>query len=235
MVCEGGVVAAVVGVEDQRRVQGPGLQLRKLFILPQQIEDVLRHGQVILGLVNEQVSALGAAVGQVAVDGQLWGIHRQLQALAQNVRHRDVVGLVIVAVQGQQAPGQGVHHVSGGGLHHHVTDKILGQMAILIEHLAERIQLLLGGKLPENEKVHRFLKAEALLSQAALYQLPDVVAAIVQHTLAGDGVVIIDGVALDLGNAGKAGQHTAAVGIAQAALDVVALVELPVNVGMLRP
>ena len=201
MVGEGGVVAAVVGVEDQGSIQRPRLQLREFLVLPQQIEDVLRHGQLLLGLMEEEVAPLHVAVGQIAVNGQLGGVHRQLQALAQDVGHGDVVGLVVVAVQGQQAPGQGVHHVSGGGLHHHVTDKILGQMAILIEHLAERIQLLLGGKLPENEQIHGLLKAEPLLRQAALHQLPHVVAAIVQHALAGDGVVVVDGVALDLGDA----------------------------------
>ena len=71
-------------------------------------------------------------------------------------------------------------------------------MAIVIEHQAEFVQLRAGGKLPENEQIHGLLKAEPLLRQAALHQLPHVVAAIVQHALTGDGVVVVDGVALDL-------------------------------------
>ena len=235
MVGEGGVVAAVVGVEDQGGIQRPRLQLREFLVLPQQIEDVLRHGQLLLRLMEEEVASLHVAVGQIAVNGQLGGVHRQLQALAQDVGHGDVVGLVVVAVQGQQAARQRVHHVAGGGFHHHIPHEILGQMAIVIEHQAEFVQLRAGGKLPENEQIHGLLKAEPLLRQAALHQLPHVVAAIVQHALTGDGVVVVDGVALDLGDAGKAGQHATAVGIPQAALDIVFLIQRLVYAGVFAP
>ena len=116
MVGEGGVVAAVVGVEDQRRVQGPGLQVREALVLPQQIKDLL--------------------------------------------------------------------------------------------------------------------KAEAFVRQSPLHQVPDVIAPVVQHTGAWDGVLTVHGAALYLGYAGEAGEDAPARGVPQSPLHIIFFIELPVNVGV---
>ena len=52
MVGEGGVVAAVVGVEDQRRVQGPGLQV------PDVIAPVVQHAGAWDGVLTVHGAAL---------------------------------------------------------------------------------------------------------------------------------------------------------------------------------
>ena len=53
MVGEGGVVAAVVGVEDQRRVQGPGLQV------PDVIAPVVQHTGAWDGVLTVHAPARG--------------------------------------------------------------------------------------------------------------------------------------------------------------------------------
>ena len=68
-----------------------------------------------------------------------------------------------------------------------------------------------------------------------MYQFPHIIAAVVQNALTGDGVAAVYGVALDFGDAGETCQHTAACGIAEAALDIVFLVKGFVDVGVLAP
>ena len=116
MVGEGGVVAAVVGVEDQRRVQSPGLQVREALVLPQQVKD--------------------------------------------------------------------------------------------------------------------FLEAEAFVRQGPLHQVPEVIAPVVQHAGAWNGVLTVHGAALYLGYAGEAGEDAPARGVPQSPLHIIFFIELPVNVGV---
>ena len=50
MVGEGGVIAAaVIRVQHQRHIQGPGLQLGIGAVLPQQTQEILRRGQLRQG------------------------------------------------------------------------------------------------------------------------------------------------------------------------------------------
>ena len=55
-------------------------------------------------------------------------------------------------------------------------------------------------------------------------QVPDVIAPVVQHAGAGDGVLTVHGAALYLGYAGEAGED--------APLHIIFFIELPVNVGV---
>ena len=224
VVCKGGVVAAVVGVEDERRVERTGLQLGILLVGAQEVQDVLRHRQLRIGDVQVEVMPLPRAVGLVAVDGQLRRVRNQLQTLAQGVRQADVIGGVIVAVERQNGAGERVHHVAGRDLHDDVAHEAARQAAVIVQQTAELLELCRGRQFAEEQQVNRLLKAEALVPERAIHQLAHVVPAVVQHALTGDGVVAVNGVALDLGDASQARQHAAAVGIAQAALDVIFLI-----------
>lgn len=63
-------------------------------------------------------------------------------------------------------------------------------------------------------------------------QVPDVIAPVVQHTGAWDGVLTVHGAALYLGYAGEAGEDAPARGVPQSPLHFIFFIELPVNVGV---
>ena len=63
-------------------------------------------------------------------------------------------------------------------------------------------------------------------------QVPDVIAPVVQHTGAGDGVLTVHGAALYLGYAGEAGEDAPARGVPQSPLHIIFFIELPTNVGV---
>ena len=56
-------------------------------------------------------------------------------------------------------------------------------------------------------------------------QVPDVIAPVVQHAGAGDGVLTVHG-------AGEAGEDAPARGVPQSPLHIIFFIELPVNVGV---
>ena len=236
MVGEGGVVAAaVVRVEDQGHVQGPGLQIGVAAVLPQHPQEVLRGGQLRLGHVDKQALPLTEPPGLIGVDGQHGHIAHQLQALAQHILQPDVVGLVIIAEQRQDAPLHGVHQIPGRRLHNHVPEEIGGQRPVGGQLLAECLQLGGGGQFAEEQQIGRLFKGEAA-PLGALHQLPAIDAPVVKHTVLGDDVLPLrDAVRLDLAHPGQAGEHAAAVLVPQAALDVILLIELGVDVVFLLP
>ena len=63
-------------------------------------------------------------------------------------------------------------------------------------------------------------------------QVPDVIAPVVQHAGAWDGVLTVHGAALYLGYAGEAGEDAPARGVPQSPLHIIFFIELPVNVGV---
>ena len=63
-------------------------------------------------------------------------------------------------------------------------------------------------------------------------QVPDVIAPVVQHTGAGDGVLTVHGAALYLGYAGEAGEDAPARGVPQSPLHIIFFIELPANVSV---
>ena len=236
MVGEGGVVAtAVVRVEDQGHVQGPGLQLRVAAVLPQHPQEVLRRGQIRLGHMDEETLPLAESPGLIGVNGQHGHIAHQLQALAQHILQPDVVGLVVIAEQRQNAPLHGVHQVPGRRLHDDVPEEIGGQRPVGGQLFAEIFQLGGGGQLAEEQEVGRLLEGKTT-PHRALHQFPAVDAPVVEHTVLGvDVLSLFHTVGLDLAHPGQAGEHTAAVFVPETALHVVFLVELGIDIILFLP
>ena len=162
MVGEGGVVAAaVVCVEDQGHVQRPGLQLRVAAVLPQHPQKVLCGGQLRLGHVDEKAVALAVPPGLVGVDGQHRHVAHQLETLTQHVFQADVIGLVVIAEQGQNAPLHGVHQIPGRRLHDDVPEEVGGQRPVGGKLHAEIPQLILRGQFTEEQQIGGLLKGKA--------------------------------------------------------------------------
>ena len=91
-------------------------------------------------------------------------------------------------------------------------------------------ELVGGGKRAGQQQVGDLLVAEAALALGGLDQVADVVAAIAQVALVGLDAAVDAAVAVDVRDRGEADQDARAVGVAQAALDVVRGVEPRVDV-----
>ena len=228
---EGGVVAAaVLRVQHQAQVQNVGLQRGVLAVRSQQGQNVLRGGQVRPGGVDvKAVAVLVVVVGLVGVHRDEREDGNEVDALTHHVGQGDVVRLVVVAGHGQNAAGQGVHHVAAGCLEDDVPHEIGGQAAVEGQLFVEGLQLLCGGQLAEHQKIGRLLKAEALVMDEAAGELFHRIAAIVQLALAGHLFAVRYLAADDLADLRQTRQHAGAVQIAQAALDVVAHIVLFVD------
>ena len=237
MVGEGGVVAAaVIGVKDQRHIQYPGLQRRIAAVLPEHHQEILRGGLSGVRLMDEQAAALGILVGLVGIDGQHRHIGDQLQALTQYVGQADVVGLIVIAVQGQNFPLQRVHQILGRRLQHHILKEVLGQRPPASQRMGEVLQLFPGGQLTEQKQVSRLLKPIAPMHGRALDQLPHVDAPVIQHTiLRNDTAVLSHRIGADLRHSGQSGQNALAIFITQAALDTIFSIQGGVNIAVLLP
>ena len=105
------VAAAVLHVEDEGDVQGLGLQLRVLHVMPQHPQNIFCRGEVRVRAVDvHAVVVLIVVVGVVAVHGQHGELGNEAHALADGIG-QIAVDLVIVAGQGEDAAGHGVHDV----------------------------------------------------------------------------------------------------------------------------
>ena len=111
----GVVAAAVVGVKNEAQIQQIRLQPGVLGVFADHHQKAFGRGFAVLGVAQEQ------ALAQVVMGLDLIGIGRhhrvagdQVDALPQYVGERDVVGLVVVDVRGQNGPRQAVHDVLAG-------------------------------------------------------------------------------------------------------------------------
>ena len=237
MVGEGGIVAAaVVRVEHKGHVQHPGLQSRVAQVLPEHQQEILCRGQLRPGHVDEQALPLSVPPSLVGVDGQHRHVAQELEGLAQHVLQADVVGLVVIAGQGQDGPLHGVHQVLGRGLHDDVPEEIGGKGPVGRQLAAEGVQLLPVGQLPKQEQIGRLLEGVPPPLLGAPHDLPAVDAPVVQHALGGPDVLVLrHRVGLDLRHPGQAGQHAPSVLVPEAALDLVVRIQLGIDVVLLFP
>ena len=132
----------------------------------------------------------------------------------------------ISGIEGQNAPCELVHDVAAGRLQDHVLGKGRRHLAGIGENLVELRQLFRLRKAAEEEQIGHLFKAER---PGLLVRVDDVLhadTAIVE--LAGHGLPLaIDHViALHAADLADANEHAGAVVVAQAALDVLILIQL---------
>ena len=105
----------------------------------------------------------------------------------------------------------------------------LGQLTARIDAGLEVAKLVCRGKRAGHEEIGCFLVAKTVLCLGVVDKVGDVVAAIDQVALVGHDAVVGLVVAVDVRDGREAHQHARAVGVAQAALDVVLLVKVLVD------
>ena len=104
-------------------------------------------------------------------------------------------------------------------------DVVAGEVTKCAQALAKALELFLVGKGAGEQQVGDFLIAKAVFCLGVIHQVVDAVAAQAQAALVGDDATVDPVVAVDVGDACKTRDDAGAVGIAQAALDVMLLEE----------
>ena len=145
------------------------------------------------------------------------------------VGRRRVVGRGVEGVQQKRRALQDVHDVLAVRGAREDVQEALRELAAAIDARLEVVQLLGGGQRARHEQVGRLLVAEAVLLLSVVDEDGDVVAAVDQVALVGDHAVGRLVVTVDVRDGSEANEHAGAVGVAQAALDVVLGIKLGGN------
>ena len=221
------VAAAVFGVQDEAEVEDEGFQFRILLVGTNEAENVFRRAQILARLVYDEATVrVVVRVHLIAVGGEQGKLRDELYALSEYVGDRDIVGAFVVAVQGEHAARDDVHHVRGRCFHDYVAHETFGQSAELAQHFVEVFQLLFVGQFAEEEQIDRFLKAETLFFHEAAHEILNGDAAVIQLAGALDAVaVLVELVGVDLAYLGESGDDARAVNVAQSAFYVVFFVK----------
>ena len=224
----------MLGVEDHAQVQHLGLLLGEAVVVADGVEEVLGEGEPLLGPVEvEGVVVEVVALGGVGVGHDHGAPGHQLEGLAELVLQGVVLGGVVIAVEGQDAPAQPVHDVPARRLEDHVLGEVHRQGTELGENGVEVGELLPGGQGAEEQEVGGLLEAEAALGGEAVDQLLHVDAPVDEPALHGDALTVLDVVALDVADLGDARHNAGAVGVPEPPLDVNVLIVAGIDVVML--
>ena len=209
----GVVASAVIHVKHQRHIQDLGLQLGILAVLPEHHQNILRSRKRRVRRIDEQVLAPAVIVRVESIHHQHRELADQIQALAQHVRNRGVVRLVIVGIQLQDASGNVIHHILAGRLHNDIPEKIGRQHPALCQHHLKILQLLCVRKLSEQEQVCGLLEARMLGIQESFYNVLDIISAVVEAPCARHFFPVDNLLGTDIGYISQACKHTLSIQI----------------------
>ena len=220
---EGGVVAAaVLRVEHQAEIQQPRLLLGISRVGPQRVQDGLRRGQTgDIGVEIHAFPVVMAALDLVGIGHDGGQAGDKLNRLPQHVFHGQIVGQVVIGIQGQHRAGQLVHDVGGGCLDDHVLREVFGQFPVGGEDFGELRELLRTGQAAKQQQPRRLLETEAVFRHAAPHQVVDVDAAVNQAALHRGLLPFVHDVAVHVADPGQPSHNAAAVRVAQPPLDLV--------------
>ena len=208
-------------MQQQGNVQHVGFKLGVFLVRAQHLQQIFGGRKLRLGAMDvHAAAALIIMVGVVAVDGQHWEHADQLDALFQLGLQVGLADVVIVAGKGQHTAGQRVHQIAAGGFHDHIAHKVGGQIAAFDQAVLERFELRFVGQVANEQKIRGFLKGIAFAAQAA-DQVIHIIAAIPEFAIARHFFSVAFFKGINAGDVGNACQHTLAILVAQAALDVV--------------
>ena len=106
------VSAAVFCMQNERHIEDTRFKFCIPAVLPQHIEDILRHGQRLLRTVDdERVIVVIKARCRIRIDGKNRHFRNELQTLAHHVFRRSVIGIGIVRKERQNTAHERIHHV----------------------------------------------------------------------------------------------------------------------------
>ena len=131
------------------------------------------------------------------------------------------VGLGVEGVEQQHGALKHIHDARRHRGHGELADVLVAQVPKSAQTFAKTVKLFLGGQRARDEQVGDLFVAIAILGLGVVDQVLDAIAAQRKLALVGHDFAVDLVVAVHVRDAGKARDHARAVGIAQAALDVV--------------
>ena len=131
------------------------------------------------------------------------------------------VGLGVEGIEQQHGALKHIHDARRHRGHGELADVFVAQMPKSTQAFAKTVEFLFGGQRARDEQVGDLFVAIAILGLGVVDQVLDAVAAKREFALIGHDLSVDLVVAMHIRDAGKTRDHARAVGIAQAALDVV--------------
>jgi len=217
-------------VQDEGEVQNAGFKAWKRRIGTEHIEDVLGYWQALQGRMNyEALVVMVMGVWFVPVNRKQGKLGDKADRLPQNILDWNVIGVVVIGVEGQDAFREGIHHVFARDVHDRVTDEMLGQGCVFFQQAGKFLVFLPVRQVPEQKEEARLFKAETFVVPEAFDYLFHVYAPVVKLAFARHVVAVFDWMGDNLGDFGQAHEHALPAYVPQPALYVVFQVELVVD------
>ena len=217
---EGGVVAGMLGMENEHEVEQMRFLRRVGRIGADHAQNILGDGQLRLRIVQDE----GVSVKIMPLGGK--GVRRdereardEADGLPQNVVQRGIVRTVVIGIEGEDAAGQLVHDVAAGGLEDHVLGEPGWHGACAGHDVVEALLLRLRGQRAEQQQIRDLLIAERAAFPMGLDNILDADAAVIELAGHGNAFAVHHIIALHAADLADADEHARAVRVAQAALD----------------
>ena len=209
--------------------------MREALVATEHVEHRLGHREALAGGRHHQAVLIHGGDARGMRHGRRAGpAAKQREGHVNLVLGRGVVRRGVEGVEQERRALQHVHDrvaVGGTGKDREVA---VGQLPARVDASAEVIQLGGGGQVSRDNEVRHLLVAKAVLALRPRHQVLDVVAAKDEVALVGHDLAVLLGVTVDVRDGGETNEHAGTVGVAQAALHVVATVEVAVqDVGVL--
>ena len=169
------------------------------------------------------------AICLIAVYGQLREKRNKLNALAQNVRARSIIRLLIVCIQRQNTAGQRIHHVLCGSLHDDIAYEIRRQRTVTRQKSTKIGKLLRSRQITEQQQIDSFLKAKTLFFDKTGHNFLDIIAAIKKLAVAGNGFPVHYLAGLNIRNLCQTCENAFSVDVTQTTLYVIFLIQARIN------
>ena len=214
---EGRVVSATVfGMKDEGKVKELRLLLRVRLVVADEAQEVFRRGKVRKRIVDVHgLSVKEPPFCLVCVCGKGGEARNQLDALPQDVGNALVLRVYVIRIGCKHTAGKLVHDVAGRSLHNHVLGEVVRESALHSNQLTEIVQCELGGKFPEQKKVHALLIGKIVVRLRVVYQIFNIIAAIDQFSGDCDFLAVLHLVSDNIANARETNKNTCSIRISQ--------------------
>ena len=168
----------------------------------------------------------------IGVNRDLRKFGDQFQRLAEYILHRNIFRVIIICIESKYAALHGIHNIGVGSLHDNVTDKTSSQILHVRKKLKESGKLFLAGKLTENQKIDRLLKAKTSVLQA-VYNILYIDSPVIQCTVCRNTSAIDQLIAGNIRNLRKTCENTFTCGITKSSFYIVFHIEIGIDVMIL--
>ena len=157
----GVVAAAVLHMQDKRRVQNLRFNRGKRHIGAQHAQQVFRRGKILVGAVDVHAIVIDVmVVSVIRVRRQQGHARNQLNALADYVFHTRIHSALIISGKRQQASRNGVHNVARRHVHNGVAHEKRRKLTTARNNFLEALFLFIRGKFARKKKVRNALEPQ---------------------------------------------------------------------------